>query len=65
MRNPWMSMWLSAFNRSASTARGHALAQMNRQYQSAMTEGTRQMMQFWSGGLLSAAPKKRREARKR
>ena len=31
MRNPWMSAWLSAANRTAATARGHWLAEAQRQ----------------------------------
>ncbi len=31
MKNPWMSLWLSAANRSAATARGHWLAEAQRQ----------------------------------
>ena len=31
MKNPWMSLWLSAANRSAATARGLWLAEAERQ----------------------------------
>ena len=31
MKNPWMSLWLSAANRAAATARGHWLAEARRQ----------------------------------
>lgn len=46
MKNPWMSLWLSAANRTAATARGHWLAEARRQQQAylkatekAMTSG--------------------------
>jgi len=63
MKNPWMSMWLSAYNRAANTARGHATAHATRQYQSIMSEGTRQWLRLWTGAnptpLRKATRKKR------
>jgi len=36
-KNPFMSIWLSAANRVAATARGQATAQVKRQVKAAMT----------------------------
>lgn len=33
MKNPWMSLWLSAANRAAGTARGLWIAEAQRQQQ--------------------------------
>jgi hypothetical protein len=43
MKNPWMSLWLSAANGWAGAARGLATAEMRRQQKTAMTEMARQM----------------------
>jgi hypothetical protein len=45
-KNPLMSLWMSAANSAAGSARGLWMAEMQRQ-QSAMTQAsTRQMIQF-------------------
>jgi hypothetical protein len=36
MKNPWLSMWLSATNRAAGTARGLWLAEARRQQNAAL-----------------------------
>ena len=64
MINPWMSMWLSTFNRAANTARGHASAQATRQYQAMVTEGTRQFVRLWAAGFLTPPVKKPTRRRK-
>jgi len=57
MKNPWMSLWLSAANRAAGTARGHWMAEAQRQQAAA----TRAALQ--AAGL---APKpKRKQASRR
>jgi hypothetical protein len=54
MRNPWtsknpfMSMWLSAANRSAGTARGVAAAAAKRQVATAQADAMRQFLDFWA-----------------
>ena len=54
MRNPWtsknpfMSMWLSAANTSAGTARGIAAAAAKRQIASAQADAMRQFLEFWT-----------------
>ena len=69
MRNPWtkknpfMSMWLSAANTAMGSARGHASAAAKRQATTMMSEGTRQVMDFWSSALTPAAPKKKSTTR--
>lgn len=55
MRNPWttknpaMSMWLSAANRVAGSARGQATAAAKRQVAATQAEVARHIMDFWSG----------------
>lgn len=53
MKNPWMSMYLSAANRVANTARGHATAAIKRE----AAKNTRQMTQVWFDSFLPAAGK--------
>ncbi|HRO09909.1 hypothetical protein [Amaricoccus sp.] len=57
MKNPWMSLWLSAANRTAGTARGLWTAEARRQQQAFAKEMTR----AW--GLAPA--KRKKPARKR
>jgi hypothetical protein len=57
-KNPFLSMWLSGANSVAGAARGRASAEAKRQGTKAMQEGTRQMMNFWSGGMLGHTPPK-------
>ena len=47
-KNPFMSMWLSAANRTASTARGHATAAAKRQVATAQADVMRQIVDFWT-----------------
>jgi len=54
MRNPWtsknpfMSMWLSAANTTAASARGVATAAAKRQVASAQADAMRQFLDFWA-----------------
>ncbi|MEJ8848288.1 hypothetical protein [Variovorax rhizosphaerae] len=66
MRNPWttknpfMSMWLSAANRAAGSAKGQATAAAKRNVATAQADVTRQVLDFWSGkGIAKAATKKK------
>lgn len=43
MKNPWMSLWLSAANRAAGTARGYWLAEAERQRQALVRQATRSL----------------------
>ena len=62
MRNPWMSLWLSAANASAGAARGFWTAEMRRQQTAMLNEMTRQMVRVWTGAwaLPSSSDSKRR-----
>ena len=57
MKNPWMSLYLSAANRAAGAARGQIMAEAGRQRTAASKAAADQMVDFWMGGL--ARPKKR------
>ena len=48
-KNPMMSLWLSAANSAAGSARGLWLAEMQRQQTAMMQAFTKQMIDFWSG----------------
>ena len=54
MKNPWMSMWLSAANSAAGSARGFWTAEMRRQHQPMMKEAGRPLAK-----KRVASPKKR------
>ena len=47
MRNPWMSLWLSAVNGWAGAARGLWTAELHRQQTAITNEMVRQMTDFW------------------
>lgn len=64
MRNPWMSMYLSAANKALGTVRGKALAEAGRQRAAARKKATKQIAAFWTGRLSSPAAKKRRKPRR-
>lgn len=57
MKNPWMSLWLSAANRAASTARGHWLAEAQRQQRGMAKAAEKALM---SGMSPTKKPAKRR-----
>ena len=48
-KNPMMSLWMSAANSAAGSARGLWMAEMQRQQSAMMQEFTKQMINFWSG----------------
>ncbi|MCB1885790.1 MAG: hypothetical protein KDG89_17690 [Geminicoccaceae bacterium] len=60
MKNPWMSLWMSAANQWAGAMRGFWTAEMHRQQTQMMNEMTKQMMQFWSDAYLTAPTEKKR-----
>jgi hypothetical protein len=66
MKNPWtkknplLSIWLSGANAVAGSARGRTTAAAKRQTRSAMTEGMKQVTNFWTGALTPAAPKRKK-----
>jgi len=67
MKNLWMSLWLSAANAQASSARSLFAAYVARAQKAAIEDITRQTLAFWTAGAAPAAskgaPKKRRRAR--
>jgi hypothetical protein len=69
MRNPWikknplMSVWLSGANAVMGSARSRATAAGKRQAAAIMAEGTKQMVRFWTRGLMASPPRKRKKSR--
>jgi hypothetical protein len=62
-KNPFMSMWLSAFNTAANATRGHAVSHMRRQAAAATTQATKSFVDAWLA--VPAKPKPRRRKKKR
>jgi hypothetical protein len=58
MKNPWMSLWLSAANRAAGSGRGLWMAKARRQQQAFAKE----MAKAWG---LGAPPATRRKAERK
>lgn len=48
MTNPFLSLWLSAFNTALGTARGYWSAEMQRQQTAILNEMTKQSIKFWT-----------------
>jgi len=67
MRNPWlkknplMSLWLSTANSAMNSARAHAAASAKRHTVTAMSSGTKQVVDFWTSALTTS--RKRRKTR--
>jgi hypothetical protein len=59
MKNPFMSMWLSAANKAAGTARGMWLAEARRQQTAAAKEMTKAAGLGTGATRRKAAPKRR------
>lgn len=59
-KNPFMSMWLSAANAVAGSARGKASAQVKRAGTTAATKATHDFLDLWTSPLTSAGKRKRR-----
>lgn len=51
-KNPFMSLWLSAANSAAGSARNLWMAEMQRQQSAMMQTFTQQVIDFWSGALV-------------
>ena len=62
-KNPFMSMWLSGANAVAGSVRGRVTAETKRQATTAMTKGVKQMVNFWSAGLITSPPRKKAKHR--
>ncbi|MDM0011963.1 hypothetical protein QTH87_05860 [Variovorax sp. J22P168] len=48
-KNPLMSMWLSAANKSIGAARGQAVGAAKRQAGAMQADAVKQIADFWSG----------------
>jgi hypothetical protein len=59
MKNPFMSMWLSAANRAAGTGAGIWKASVRRQQTAALNEANKAIISFWSGILKKGTGSKR------
>lgn len=67
MKNPWMSLWLSAANAQASVGRGLFAAGVKRAQKAALDDMRRQTVAFWMGQTPAKpkpAARKRRSARR-
>jgi len=68
MRNPWttknpmMSIWLSAANKAAGSARGQVAAATKRQLATTQADAARSVVDFWTGA--AAKPATRRKTRR-
>ena len=62
MKNPWMSMWLSAANKAAGAARGFGTAELHRQQKTMAQEAARAMGFGPSTSKTRDAAKRRRKA---
>jgi hypothetical protein len=64
MRNPFLSLWLSAANSWAGATRGLWTAELHRQQTAAANELIRQTMDFWTRACMApiagSKPKRRR-----
>ncbi|TFZ06142.1 hypothetical protein EZ313_05725 [Ramlibacter henchirensis] len=58
-KNPFMSMWLTAANAAAGSARGHATSAARRQVAAAQAETARQILDFWTGKPKKPVARKR------
>ena len=65
MKNPWLSMWLSAANAWSGAARGFWTAEMHRQQTAMMNEMMRQTLAFWSQAWSLPNPDRRTTNRRR
>jgi hypothetical protein len=72
-KNPLMSLWLSAANAAASSARGRWTGEVRRQQSAITQQFAKQMTEFWSGAwgtrsvsrAPSDAPRRPRKAKRR
>lgn len=58
-KNPLMSMWLSAANKTMGAARGQATSAAKRQVGAAQADAAKQIVDFWSGKTARAAVKRK------
>lgn len=55
-KNPFMSIWLSAANSVANSARAQVAATSKRQANAAMANASQQVVDFWFGALTPQKP---------
>ncbi len=48
-KNPLMSMWLSAANKAAGSARGQVMASAKREVAATQADIAKQVVDFWTG----------------
>jgi len=60
-KNPFMSMWLSAFNTVAGSVQGHAMQQAKRQAASSATRATKTVFDAWTAGVKPTPAKRKRK----
>jgi len=58
-KNPLMSMWLSAANKTMGAARGQATRAAKREVGAAQAAATQQIIDFWSGKTARTASKRK------
>jgi len=63
-KNPFLSMWLSGANAVAGAARSRATAEAKRQAATMMTQGAKQVTDFWTGALIAPPPSKKKRKRR-
>jgi hypothetical protein len=64
-KNPFMSLWLSAANTAANTARGHAASAVKRQSHAAITQATSDVMSFWTSAWgVAPQPRTKRKVKR-
>ena len=59
MKNPFMSMWLSAANRATNTGAGLWKASIRRQQTAAFNEANKAIMSYWLGSPKKGTGRKR------
>jgi hypothetical protein len=62
-KNPLLSMWMSGANAAMGHARGRAIAEGRRQAALAVADGSRKVIEFWTGGTMAPSPRRRKKAR--
>jgi hypothetical protein len=58
-KNPLMSIWLSAANKTMGAARGQATGAAKREVGAAQAAATKQFIDFWSGKTARTAAKRK------
>ncbi|MDO5704295.1 MAG: hypothetical protein Q4G49_04385 [Paracoccus sp. (in: a-proteobacteria)] len=59
MKNPWMSMWLSAANKITGPARGQIMAEMTKAQTKAMKDAQKAWLSMWGLGKSKGGGRKK------